>query len=417
MQSLLAELQDNCSSLWAPRHVQRIDPPTAEEFYRQYVATNTPVIIRGLLGKWADAAHWSDAALMEKAGELTVTVDVTPGGHGDCCAEADGEELCRVPYLSVNDRQRCCSVERLPAAVHDRGLGLGLGLESQSGLGLHPTVVRVLSCDTRNFNFTIGAKTIAPEAHVYKPPRTLHPKKHNCSRAFSFDGVPYLSHQNSSLTREFAPLAQRVPSCLPLARDTFRNEPEAVNLWVGDGRAVSACHKDHFENLYCVLRGEKRFTLLPPTDILFLYQRQCRAARYAHTPRSWKVQLEDERVPWISADPAEPNFNRFPLLRYASPVQCAVGPGETLYLPAMWYHRVAQKGVTVAVNYWHDMAFDHKFVYHNFLVGLAPHLPALLSQQQQQQQPLLQGGHAEAATAAASREECTESAAESEAES
>jgi hypothetical protein len=35
------------------------------------------------------------------------------------------------------------------------------------------------------------------------------------------------------------------------------------------------------------------------------------------------------------------------------------------------YHRVAQKRLTVAVNYWHDMAFDHKYVYHNFLMGLA----------------------------------------------
>jgi hypothetical protein len=35
------------------------------------------------------------------------------------------------------------------------------------------------------------------------------------------------------------------------------------------------------------------------------------------------------------------------------------------------YHRVAQRGLTVAVNYWHDMAFDHKYVYHNFLMGLA----------------------------------------------
>lgn len=40
-------------------------------------------------------------------------------------------------------------------------------------------------------------------------------------------------------------------------------------------------------------------------------------------------------------------------------------------MPALWYHRVSQKGVTVAVNYWHDMQFDHKYVYYRFLQGLA----------------------------------------------
>lgn len=42
-----------------------------------------------------------------------------------------------------------------------------------------------------------------------------------------------------------------------------------------------------------------------------------------------------------------------------------------LYLPALWYHRVSQKGITVAVNYWHDMQFDHKYVYYRFLQTLA----------------------------------------------
>lgn len=40
-------------------------------------------------------------------------------------------------------------------------------------------------------------------------------------------------------------------------------------------------------------------------------------------------------------------------------------------MPALWYHRVSQKGLTVAVNYWHDMQFDHKYVYYRFLQGLA----------------------------------------------
>ncbi len=29
-------------------------------------------------------------------------------------------------------------------------------------------------------------------------------------------------------------------------------------------------HKDHYENLYCVISGEKNFILLPPTDRPFI---------------------------------------------------------------------------------------------------------------------------------------------------
>lgn len=32
---------------------------------------------------------------------------------------------------------------------------------------------------------------------------------------------------------------------------------------------------------------------------------------------------------------------------------------------------MSQKGLTIAVNYWHDMQFDHKYVYYRFLQGLA----------------------------------------------
>lgn len=34
---------------------------------------------------------------------------------------------------------------------------------------------------------------------------------------------------------------------LSLAREAFGNEPDAVNLWIGDERSLSAVHKDHYE--------------------------------------------------------------------------------------------------------------------------------------------------------------------------
>ena len=59
--------------------------------------------------------------------------------------------------------------------------------------------------------------------------------------------------------------------------------PEAVNLWIGDGRSITSIHngkvdvfvfvfslliatQDPYENIYTVVRGMKHFFLLPPSD-------------------------------------------------------------------------------------------------------------------------------------------------------
>lgn len=34
------------------------------------------------------------------------------------------------------------------------------------------------------------------------------------------------------------------------------------------------------------------------------------------------------------------------------------------------YHSVAQRGITIAVNYWHDMQFGHMFVMSKFIRSL-----------------------------------------------
>ena len=39
----------------------------------------------------------------------------------------------------------------------------------------------------------------------------------------------------------------------------------------------------------------------------------------------------------------------------AHPMTITVRAGETLYLPAGWWHYVEQEGFTVAVNHWYDM--------------------------------------------------------------
>jgi len=54
---------------------------------------------------------------------------------------------------------------------------------------------------------------------------------------------------------------------------------------MGPNNAVTSLHKDHYENIYCVINGTKTFTLYPPTDLPFLYEREYSSAQYEQVSR------------------------------------------------------------------------------------------------------------------------------------
>ena len=75
------------------------------------------------------------------------------------------------------------------------------------------------------------------------------------------------------------------------------------------------------------------------------------------------VMLPEDEIgstrPWIAVDPSSPvDLGVFPLYAHARPITVRVRAGEALYLPALWYHQVAQRGssdlvgCTLAVNFW-----------------------------------------------------------------
>ncbi|KAK6184339.1 hypothetical protein SNE40_006829 [Patella caerulea] len=82
--------------------------------------------------------------------------------------------------------------------------------------------------------------------------------------------VFYIQKQNSNLTDEFTEILRDVDSNLKLGEEAFGKQPDAVNFWMGDGRAVTSMHRDHYENLYCVISGWKKFILIPPTDLPYI---------------------------------------------------------------------------------------------------------------------------------------------------
>jgi len=212
---------------------------------------------------------------------------------------------------------------------------------------------------------------------------------------------PILNNDNNSGTRNVPNGGFLFPRSFVWAEEAFGvPEPDEVNLWMGDERAVSSMHKDHYENLFYVLQGEKVFTLCPPSDAPFLYEQPVPSGQFCqrrHTGSvnhpnisEWAVRMDERdtetnkvgsenstnepHVQWIAADVLHPDLVQFPLLQYAHPIpQVRVQAGEMLYLPSLWFHRVTQTCETVGINWWYDMKFDSPlWCYFHFLQQMKP---------------------------------------------
>ncbi|MGN6375576.1 MAG: cupin-like domain-containing protein [Sphingomonas sp.] len=113
-------------------------------------------------------------------------------------------------------------------------------------------------------------------------------------------------------------------------------------IWIGNASTV-ACHFDTFDNLACVVRGSRRFTLYPPEAIGNLY-----VGPLDHTMAGQPVGLA------VGSAPGDPRYPRFEAIRDQALVADLV-PGDALYLPKLWWHQVEAQGpANLLVNYWWD---------------------------------------------------------------
>lgn len=95
MEELFEQLQDDTRSFWQSPSagVRRLDKmPSPSDFFRDYVATSTPVIISGGASTCLKASRgsWDDLPSLAGrggSGNLEVTVDFTPNGRGDCVVD------------------------------------------------------------------------------------------------------------------------------------------------------------------------------------------------------------------------------------------------------------------------------------------------------------------------------------------
>jgi len=486
----------------------------------------------------------------------TVSVNLTPDGHGDCVKNIHVTKT-RTKHrtnTAIPTGRGSESGERIEATVRkevpiaDPMVGKG-GTEQQHHLAQEeegedeeeetttttavvPHFVYPAEVDMTMTEFfrLLNAPTGTVSQQALKT-TTLLNSSSSSSSSYSSPAatagaetvVPYLSQQNDNLRTSMPQLLTDIDATLPLAEVAFGSGSsssfgansnststsssssssnsssvlEALNLWIGDERSVSSLHKDHFENMYAVVSGVKTFTLLPPTDVVFLQQQPQRyqqqqhqqqqqtapnvsdsknsaaavcgefpTLRYALTKRPEEEEEEDSdddddssaaadkkkkkkktsstyyelelvkdpgdpaSLSWIAYDPDTDNTNTSTTTRttttsattgtgtdintsssafagdthsshqqqqqqqqwqqqqqvdnddsrrtrcryidsHTHPVRCEVKAGEVLYIPAMWYHRVSQRCLTVAVNFWYEQRFDFRYVLYQSLVALA----------------------------------------------
>jgi len=191
------------------------------------------------------------------------------------------------------------------------------------------------------------------------------------------DSVYYIQKQNSNLTTELSELLPDIDSELQWAADAFSGNLDAVNFWFGQARAVTSLHKDPYENIYCVVKGSKTFTIYPPSDRPFIPYREYLIKKHKYNNGNWAVvdyEGGENKIPWIPVDPLKPDLDLYPNFAHAKPLVCTIRKGEVFYLPALWFHHVQQTEATIAVNYWYDMEFDLKFNYYQTLDSLCKRL-------------------------------------------
>lgn len=305
-----------------PPFVAELDEePSALEFLH-YVARNRPFVIRKGATSWNASQKWSAEYLNRILGETTVNAAITPYGNADAVLTSEDGSLVFVkPY-----EQQENFADFLHEIIYQQSL-----------------------------------KNTAEDEDA--PP------------------VRYGQTQNDNLRNEYSDIFDDVPPTIPFARIALRKPPDAVNFWLGNSLSVTSLHKDNYENIYAQIIGQKHFVLLPPVAAPCVSERELPAYTYTRS-RSLSADSEARQplrkadlratpddppssVPVATWDPDSHHVRATPFSPYVRPIRVTLNPGDMLYLPAMWYHKVSQscgeEGFCCAVNYWYDMDFAGGF--------------------------------------------------------
>lgn len=153
------------------------------EFYREYVSKNLPLLIRGGAEDWPAIGKWGISYLREKLGSKMVSVAVTPNGYADAVAVKISEDNNVPQEYFVMPEERLVPMSAFLDALENPN------------------------------------------------PRNVH----------------YIQKQNSNFKEDFPELWLDAGTDIPWADKAFGKKPDAVNIWMGDQRAVTSSKILYFD--------------------------------------------------------------------------------------------------------------------------------------------------------------------------
>lgn len=387
------------AELYLDREIERITPPSALDFYRDYIAKNKPVVITEAMGDWPALKKWRmKNYLRSKLHQSSVTIDrvpVTGGGRGFGDSVVGGyfvtpseEQMPFGAFLDWLDRKDKPPEDGVLYCQHQNS-----SLTSE---------FHALTADVPEFAWATNAFNCDPDAvNLWfgedRSVSTLHQDPYENMYAVVQGRKRFLLYPPSDyhwLDKREYPKAKwkydpstRAPTSTTDAPATV-SDAAASNAAssIGDASSSSPTSTSAAPATATTSSSSSssadplsRFTLEPSPDgertaWFDLEPEQDPEQDDAPVPdaaaAAEKVRLNlrvapDAAVQELPPPGPFPPYSTHPPMssalrrEYASPMWVDLDAGEVLYLPSLWFHRVAQKGVddegkTIAVNFWSD---------------------------------------------------------------
>ncbi|XP_061176606.1 uncharacterized protein LOC133185401 [Saccostrea echinata] len=291
---------------------ERIDFPSREDFFHNYVKISKPVIFKNALRDWPAFTKWSNRYFREKFGKNDVHIKLTPLG------EYEGVEP---RYMWENHENF-----EIPKSVEDQ-------LPFPDLVVVRPA--------TKNMNFSSFMDIV--------------------------EGVSNGTINDMSAYLEYSSIPDHLPELEEDLRDDLLFQGllnrKHLNIWLSDGRTLGKLHFDQFDNLLCQISGKKQVILFDPHNNHQMYEGHIPEAilSYSQTSNTFyrRNLLESTSMVMSPVDIQNPDYSRFPLFGETYPLNCTIEDGDILYMPSFWWHEVQSfpnktAGRNLAINFWYD---------------------------------------------------------------